>query len=120
MWTFQISTGLVSHDGASVGTGYSGAPGYKDNPADEDLINKGPLPEGWYTMGDPIDSPDTGPYSIPLEPDSSDVMYDRSGFFWHGDSIHDPGDASHGCIVSAYSTRKMVVESGDRRLQVIA
>jgi hypothetical protein len=120
MWTFKISTGTVSHDGVSIGKAYSGAPGFIDNPAMESLVNRGPLPEGWYTMGKPVDSEETGNYSIPLIPDMANVMYNRDGFFWHGDNIHKPGTASHGCMVSDLILRQTAIESNDTRLNVTA
>jgi hypothetical protein len=123
-WLFQIASGRISHDGQTIGAAYSGAPGYVDNPADESLVAKGPLPEGWYTFGVPVDSPHTGPFSIPLIPDADNDMYGRGGFFCHGDGINAPPQtSSEGCIVALRSVREQMDYSrqkGDARLQVVS
>lgn len=122
MWIYQQSTGKLSLNGVLVGTGYSGMGADKNQPADESIKNLGPLPEGFYTIGSVMaHGPGaTGAYVLPLAPDASDVMFGRSGFYMHGDSISHPGFASEGCIVMSYAVRIAVATSLDKRLQVIA
>lgn len=119
MWIYEVSTGWLSHDGVQVAKGYSGAPGFIDNPSDEDLKNQGPIPEGLYTIGDEFDSTSHGPFCLPLIPDPSNLMYDRGGFLIHGDNIHTPGTASEGCVIMPPNVRHMISGSGDMRFQVV-
>ena len=88
-------------------------------PAADDLANRGPIPAGTYIAGPPISSPTHGPYAIPLIPDQSNIMYMRSGFMMHGDSIEAPGTASEGCIIMPRFARERFVESG-QQLQVVS
>lgn len=118
MWTFKISNGTLYHDGVVIGSAYSGAPGDVDNPADENVADHGPIPEGWYTIGTEQETPT--PVALPLTPDSTNTEYGRSDFLIHGDSIKQPGTASHGCIITARAIRETIRDSGDNRLQVTA
>jgi hypothetical protein len=106
--------------GGLAGTGYSGAPGYVDNPADTALKDRGPLPEGFYTMSKPEDRADTGPLSIPLIPDATTQLYGRSGFFCHGDNALHNESGSCGCIVLGRPIREALAASSDNRLQVVS
>lgn len=125
MWLYESSTGrLFDPEGTLTATGYAGGfcgthPEGKNNPSMQAVHNIGPLPEGFYTLGQPLDKPNTGPYSIPLAPDPSNEMFDRSAFYIHGDTTP-PGNASDGCIVMGRSVRQEMWESGDHGLKVIA
>jgi Protein of unknown function (DUF2778) len=57
--------------------------------------------------------------AIPLIPDRNNNMCGRSGLFFHGDSVSDPGNASEGCIIMKRTARDDVNASGDKRLQVV-
>ena len=115
-WT--QGTGKLSLDGKDIATGYAGAPGYKNDPAAEQLHNRGPLPRGWYTITLIYPShAKFGPNCCVLTPDRGNKMYGRSGFLIHADSIHHPGQASAGCIVVDSSTRRLF-RVGDR-LEVV-
>jgi hypothetical protein len=121
MWKFQQCDGkLFNGQGACAGSGYSGAPGYVDNPADEQLKNEGPLPVGIYTITEPYMNPKTGPYTMNLVPDPSNEMFGRGDFRIHGDSIKEPGTASEGCIVLARVLRELIWNSGDHQIQVVS
>lgn len=122
MWTYKQSTGELSHDGALVGKGYSGAnPDGKNNPAMESIANVGPIPQGrWQVVGKPFDTTTHGPFCLRLWPAVSTMTYGREGFLIHGDSLEMPGMASQGCIILARPLRNMVVVSGDRDLEVVA
>ncbi len=120
MTVFQISKGLLSCDGVTLGPGYSGAPGHVDNPADEGLRGLGPIPEGMWLVDAPVDDPHTGPFSLPLFPLQGTVTNGRSGFFIHGDNAKGDQSASHGCIVCARAIREQISNDPDRTLRVIA
>ena len=125
-WRFEITTGkLYDSEGNCVATGYSGGnlgkdPEGEDNPADEPLKDIGPLPEGLYTLGQPVLKSNLGPFAIPLLPDPSNQMYGREGFYCHGDSVENPGCASEGCVIMPRNVREAMWNSPDHELQVIA
>jgi hypothetical protein len=100
-------------------TGYSGGGAGKNNPLAQFEKDIGPIPCGYYTIDDPIDTTEHGPYALPLIPDESNDMGGRSGFMLHGDSKLNPGHASEGCIIANQPNRSYVWQSNDHRLQVI-
>jgi len=121
MWTYQQSTGELTNPGGDVvATGYSGHGAGKNNPAMQEKVDVGPIPQGTYTVGPPFTSDKHGPYAMSLTPAASDEMFGRSGFMMHGDSIEHPGGASEGCIIMPRNIREMVWSSGDHSLQVTA
>lgn len=120
MTLFQISKGLLSVDGVTIGPAYSGAPGHVDNPADEGLKGLGPIPEGMWLIDAPVNDPHTGPFSLPLYPLNGTDTNGRSGFFLHGDNAAGNQSASHGCIIAAHAIREQVWNDPDHTLQVIA
>ena len=120
MWVYIQKTGEIFHDALFTALGYSGNGAWKNDPAAQGVHNHGPLPCGMYLMEPPRDDPHVGPYAIPLKPNMDNHMYGRSAFYWHGDSIAHPGDASDGCIVSARDIREAAWNSGDHYLKVIA
>jgi hypothetical protein len=123
---FSITTGKWTNDAGEVfGIGYSGGncglvPAAVNNTGYEMIPNVGPLPEGFYTIGPPEDTVTHGPFVLPLTPDPENVMYGRSGFLVHGDSVLYPGQrkASDGCIVLDRATREAIWASNDRDLHV--
>jgi Protein of unknown function (DUF2778) len=125
MWTFEITTGKVyDPDGAFVSKGYAGGncgknPEGVDNPDDEGLRNIGPLPEGLYTLGTPIQHSKLGVFAIPLIPDPSNDMKGRSDFFMHGDLAGEYQAASEGCIIQPRTTRDACWASTDHQIQVV-
>lgn len=121
MLTYVQSTGeLLDQEGDLIGTGYSGKGDAKNTPAAEDLHNLGPIPEGTYTMGSPVDTMTHGPFVLPLTPAETNIMYGRSAFLLHGDSIVDPGNASEGCIIMARTVRERASQEPDHLLKVIS
>lgn len=120
-WTYSISTGMLADPfGAQYGPGYSGNGAWKNQAGDIEVRNHGPIPIGGYTMGKSIDSATLGPLAIPLTPKATNQMFDRGGFWMHGDSLSHPGDASDGCIVQDHDTRMAADASADRDLEVVA
>jgi hypothetical protein len=124
MWTFAITTGsFYDPNGRFVSKGYAGGncgknPEGIDNPDMEGVKNIGPLPEGFYTFGVPVEHSQLGAFAIPLIPDAANDMKGRGGFFLHGDTTP-PGKASEGCIVQPRPTRDAAHVSPDQRLQVV-
>ena len=119
MWKYEQESGLLSHDGADVVVGYSGAGNGKNNPAMQGAQKIGPIPVGTYTIGEPCDTDTHGPYVLRLTPDPENNMCGRAGFLIHGDSKDHPGTASQGCIIVPRSVREQVWDSGDNRLEVV-
>ena len=120
MWIYEQTSGrLLSPTGGLMSIGYSGFGSGKNNPNEENIRNVGPIPEGFYDMEPPEDSPVHGPFAIPLMPDTENVMYGRSGFMCHGDSVERPGQASAGCIIQPRFAREAMWNSTDHRLQVV-
>lgn len=120
-WTYELISGrLYSDSGELVGKGYSGDPEHTNNPNATSLKDQGPIPMGTYRIGPPQDTVTHGPFVLPLEPDPSNLMWGRSGFLIHGDSVAKPGTASQGCIIMARGVREEVWSSGDRTLDVVA
>lgn len=119
-WVYEQLTGRLSLDGGSIiAIGYSGAGAGKNNPTEENMQNVGPIPEGLYDIEEPFDSPTHGPFALRLLPDTGNVMFGRSGFLIHGDSIERPGEASEGCIILPRIARQDIWDSGDHVLQVV-
>lgn len=129
MFTFKISTGelfgpphtCADPIGPVWGKGYSGHGEGVDNPADESISNVGPIPEGKWSIGAPEDSPNTGPFTLPLAPLEGTDARGRSDFRIHGDLVGEVGKelASHGCIILARPIRERINGESDRTLCVV-
>lgn len=120
MWFYVQRTGRLQFDGAAVTFGYSGKGAGKNNPDMQHVKNVGPIPRGVYTIGKPYDSKLRGPFCLPLTPHPSNEMHGRSAFLVHGDSLKEPGEASHGCIIATRAARRKMHDSGDDLLRVVA
>lgn len=120
MIRYQISTGELTRDGVPLGAGYSGQPECKNDPTQCDQHDRGPIPPGRYTIGEPVDTVTHGPFVLRLTPADDNEMHGRSGFLIHGDSVTHPGTASHGCIILPRSVRETVHRLGDREIEVVA
>lgn len=124
-WTFEQSTGkLYDPQGNRVASGYAGGncgknPEGKNNADMQDQPKIGPLPEGLYTHGEVVLQSHLGPFAIPLIPDPSNEMFNRSGFFMHGDSVENPGSASEGCVIMPRAVREAYYNSDDNQIQVV-
>jgi hypothetical protein len=114
---YNQKTGMLKASNFSA-EGYAGHGLGKNNPEMEHVKNIGPLPKGKYLIGKPYDSPNTGPFTLPLIPDPSNKMYGRGDFKIHGDSINAPGTASHGCIILPRNIRMQINQSPDKYLIV--
>lgn len=80
----------------------------------------GPVPTGRYRIDAPVNTVTHGPYVLRIVPDPKNVMYGRTGFLIHGDSVVSPGTASEGCIVQSRDVREKIWASGDRDLEVVS
>lgn len=89
-------------------------------PSMQDQPNVGPIPQGVYLIGEPVDTLEQGPFVLPLKPDDANEMFGRSGFLIHGDSKSHPGNGSEGCIIMPRFARDRIADSGDRELNVVA
>lgn len=121
---YYQSTGkifLVQDDGTEVlrGIGWAGHSAGKNNPAMQCVKGVGPLPRGWYTIGNPYENPHTGHYTMDLTPDLTNDMCGRDLFRIHGANPTNPEMSSDGCIIQERPVREAIHNSGVNRLQVI-
>ncbi|MBS1002925.1 tlde1 domain-containing protein [Acetobacter thailandicus] len=117
-WTYDQSSGALSHDGKFIAFGYSGIDAGYNNPAMASSHNTGPIPKGKYTIGKPFHHPKTGGNTMRLTPSADTETYGRAGFMIHGDSKAHPGKASHGCIILLLIYRTQIMNSDDKQLEV--
>jgi hypothetical protein len=102
---------------------YAGNGDGLNNPDMCDVADVGPIPQGMYSIGDPISyQPRLGKYVIPLTPMDGTTMFGRSGFFLHGDNASKPPFcSSDGCaVIEPESSRVEIGQSSDRILEVVA
>lgn len=120
MWTYSQSSGVLTDpNGRPFAQGYSGNKAGLDNPQMQDTHNVGPLPQGEYTIGTLQPLHDRlGEDVLPLEPNPSNQMFGRSGFFLHGDNEFLNHTASDGCVILPRWVRLRIAESDDKGLRV--
>ena len=115
---FRISAGQISTFDTTgtqtyLGAAYAGNGAALNNASMTWIKGHGPLPVGKYFIGSPIDLPQSvGQFALPLEPDPSNDMMGRSGFYIHGDNPALDHSASDGCIVAARSMRQVCATFG--------
>lgn len=119
-WIYRQSTGeLLRAEGTLAGKGYAGAaPHGKNDPLLQDVHDVGPIPRGFYTIGQAYRDGKLGPVTMSLKQDACNRMLGRDLFFFHPDSITHPGEASEGCIVMPMAVLEEVAASKDRELEV--
>ena len=124
-WQYSQSTGQISHvdnstgNSTPVGNGYSGNGAGLNNGSMQNQPYVGPIPTGSYYILPPVDNPNTGSLSLPLEPEPGTNTYNRSGFFIHGDNPYMNNSASEGCIVTNRNVRQQISNSSDNELIVV-
>lgn len=119
--TYAQKTGDLTLDGEFVATGYSGHADGVNNPAAQDQVKVGPLPQGRYTIGEALNPPDKlGPLALPLKPDRANEMFGRNAFFIHGDNPDHNRTASDGCIILEHAIRQRIASSDDKALGVVS
>lgn len=96
-WTWDQSAGAIAWEGKVIAFGYAGKGKGKNNPDMQHVQKTGPIPRGLWRMTARINSPNTGPRTIVLEPEPGTETLGRSLFRVHGDNkTH---TASEGCII---------------------
>jgi hypothetical protein len=97
---------------------YSGRGQSKNNPNDQCIANKGPLPRGWYDIDQGYNHRKLGNPTFNLKQQPGTNMCMRDLFRIHADSAAHPGDASDGCIVCDKAIREQVRRGGGGTLLV--
>jgi hypothetical protein len=100
-------------------TGYSGNGTGLNNPAQKNIQNVGPIPQGTYDIGPQRNSRNTGPAILPLTPQTNTNTFGRNNFQIHGDNRGGNQSASHGCVILNRNTRDQISNSGDNTLTVV-
>lgn len=118
MWVWDQSSGTLTRNGQLISKGYSGFQRGKNNPSMQAAIGVGPIPRGRWKITEKYDSANVGKYALKLEPVGHNAL-GRSAFRVHGDSIANPGTASHGCVILPLTIRQKIWTSGDRDLEVV-
>lgn len=118
-WVYKVSAHTFYLDGTyQFDAKYSGRPGFMNDSANECVKGKGPLPRGTYTIGPAFYHHKTKAYTMRLTPFIENQMCGRDGFMIHGNSDAHPWDASDGCIILNYHSRKTINASTDKILVV--
>lgn len=113
-WIYKQWNGvLLDAAGIVRGVGYSGNGVGKNRPDYEKVKCVGPIPAAWFRMVWIGDTDTHGPCVVKLIALEPEKMFGRDGFLIHGDSLHAPGTASHGCISVGPMARQSVRESID-------
>lgn len=115
-WIYHQRTGHLERGKAKVSRGYSGCSVGRNNPHYESCHNLGCIPKGRYSIGKAADSPNVGPYALPLTP-VGHRAYGRTLFRIHGDNKNH--DASTGCIILPRFIRERITNSWDLKLEVV-
>lgn len=128
-WIYSQSTGDLSYQPpasqgggppAPIATGgYSGNGAGYNNPSMQHKPNEGPIPQGSWTIGTPYNSPNVGPFAIPLTPNPGTNDYGRTDFRIHGDNSCMCGSASEGCVIYNRNIRNEIINSGDTTFIVV-
>lgn len=111
-YTFDSRSGHIRKNNALIGWGYSGFGSGLLNPADEYIINIGPIPRGEYTL-ELIQFPSEGPVVFNLKASESTNLHGRSGFHLHWDNRSHNFTASRGCIVIVTTWLFSIFQHGD-------
>jgi hypothetical protein len=120
MWVYNSRTGLLLNNGSTYGEGYSGIQQGLNDPDYEAVHDIGPIPRGFWMIGDFFDDPGgKGPVVCHLTPRSDTETFGRSGFMIHGDNRALNHTASHGCIILGPYARNKIATSEDTDLQVV-
>lgn len=116
----QTSGHLYDDAGKLVAIGYSGNAEGQNDPLMQNILDVGPIPQGFYSIAAPVETETHGPYVLALTPLRGTDTFGRSGFLIHGDSLIHPGMASEGCVIMPRFAREQIWDSGDHTLEVVA
>ena len=112
-FTYDVLTGeLRDREGLILTVGYSGWGSAKNDPTQEHVRGRGPIPRGTYMIGPPRNSKNVGPVAMYLWPIGHDA-HGRSALMIHGDNT--TGTASKGCIVAERGARRIIAEAAASR-----
>jgi len=89
-------------------TGYAGRGAGLNNPNAQNQQNTGPLPQGTYTVGAPVNGTHLGPGARALTPSPTNTMFGRGGFYIHPDNRRQNHTASEGCIIDQNNCRSQI------------
>ena len=122
-WSYSQSTGQLTHNGAPVITGYSGAgmtaATGRNNSSMQNVAYQGPIPQGQWHIG-PAHTHHTQHGSLPVAMVLSPVGHNalgRTNFLIHGNNS--ANNASQGCVILDNPTRHQISTSGDNILNVV-
>lgn len=101
-----------------VSRGYAGRQQGRNNPELETQKNVGPIPRGFWEIGETVYSATAGPVTVILNPHPETQTYGRSAFRIHGNNVRD--DASRGCIILPRSVRSLIAKRRGQTLLVRA
>lgn len=122
-FTWNVEKGVLHYRNGDkverIGTGYSGAQPYVNDPEAERLVARGPIPRGRYRIHRPFNHVRLGPVCMFLEPLGDTDMFGRSGFLIHGDNAMGNRTGSHGCIVLPRKGRDRIAELIGKRLPTL-
>jgi hypothetical protein len=104
-----------------LGKGWAGNGLGKNNSNMQAVRSVGPLPQGWYSIGEPHTHPTVGPFAMRLTPEKDTEMFGRDGFLIHGPSMNAAkyGEESRGCIVAMRPVREKIHSLVVHRLEVV-
>lgn len=118
MLTFHQRSGLAYINDSYLATGWAGQREGRNNPDAQATPNIGPLPRGFYTIGEPYIHPHLGPFTFDLTPDPTTNTFGRSLFRIHGAAFKSPELSSEGCIILPRIARENISLVGEHRLEV--
>lgn len=127
MLEYSQTTGRLTVFGSGhfLGAGYSGFKEGRNNPDMQDTRAVGPIPRGFWRIGEAYDSARVGRRTIPLyklddaPSDDVDAVTGRSVFRIHGDNPRGDQSASRGCIILPRTIREAIINSNHEILRVI-
>lgn len=119
-WTYSQSTGVLTDPNNEIVTkkGYAGNGTSYNNPDDEHLRDRGPIPRGQYAIGAAFFHKKFRDKTMRLTPVGHRAL-GRTDFLIHSNNIKNPRGASKGCIVLDLIYRKQIAESDDTVLNVV-
>lgn len=117
-WVYHQRSGELTGPNGEHFSGYSGTPGAVNDPTQQHVPFRGPIPRGAYDVGMAINDPHMGPFAIQLSPRATTNTFGRAGFFIHGDNREANNSASQGCIIMHRNARTAIRNSGDTVLEV--
>jgi hypothetical protein len=112
---YSQSSGLITQDdGSHVALGWAGNHEGRNNPAMQDSVGLGPLPQGVYKIGPWGDHETVPGYPVHLGPMIASLTqiegesFGRDGFFIHGPGGKDHLQSSRGCVEVPRPARNLV------------